>query len=164
MLLPAVGATAQARDASSSVALDPTAISSGRQLNSRAADACSVANALLLSRLVEMDRPVLREIVHPLDHRPLRAAVHEADRGGVEIDTLPARWEIVGCDDWGQVGQCSVASDSIRLSSLSSRVYPADTPGLTSARQESYAVIARGLSRRAEPERELRRFGTKLYP
>jgi hypothetical protein len=45
MLLPAVGATAQAREASSSVALDPTAISSGRHLNSRAADACSVAKA-----------------------------------------------------------------------------------------------------------------------
>src|SRR3989442_119109 len=41
MLLPAAGATAQAREASSSVAPDPTAISSGRQLNSRAAEACN---------------------------------------------------------------------------------------------------------------------------
>ena len=80
----------------------------------------------LLSGLVEMDRPVLREIVHPFDHRPLRAAVHEADRGGVEIDTLPARGKIVRCDDWGQVGQCSVASDGVVLSENSIRPFLAD--------------------------------------
>src|SRR6266581_9781722 len=74
MLLPAAGATAQAREDSSSVALDPTAISSGRQLNSRAADACSVAKAGAAAR-----RPG-----HPASEGPVHPMVARGDRG--EID------------------------------------------------------------------------------
>jgi len=59
---------------------------------------------LLFSGLVEMDRPVLGKVMRPFDHRPLRPAVHEAHRGGVEVDTLLAGGEIVRCDDRGQVG------------------------------------------------------------
>ena len=81
---------------------------------------------LLLSGLVEMNRPVLGEIMHPFDHRPLRAAVHEADRGGVKVNTLPARGKVVRCDDWGQVRQCGVASDGIVPSENSIRPFLAD--------------------------------------
>ena len=80
----------------------------------------------LFSGLVEMDRPVLGEIVRPFDHRPLRPAVHEADRGGVEVDPLLARGKIVRCDDRGQVGQCRVASDGIVPSENSIRPFLAD--------------------------------------
>jgi hypothetical protein len=73
-----------------------------------------------------MNRPVLGEIMHPFDHRPLRAAVHEADRGGVKVNTLPARGKVVRCDDWGQARQCGVTSDGVVLSENSIRPFLVD--------------------------------------